>query len=276
MPDRQAQAVDAILRALPKGPEWEYRKVTLEKAATELNPGERSDVSWISTEAPDRAKEVVLAKGMNDAQFALNPIVTVAHSYWSQPAGKSLWRKRVKDGDRVGIKAKTRYPDKPEDWPENEHGEKSPWLPDRVFKLVQSGALNGKSIGFLPLKGHTPDDREYQRNGWKHDQVRYVYDEWLLLEYAVCYMPCNGEALVEEVSKGDVPDTLLQALGVDPATVRKGPMIPPPAPAPKTIVPFTTLREVEKAVQSAIDRIDLKELARKATEEAYQRARGRV
>jgi len=67
------------------------------KAATEINPGERSDVSWISTESPDRTREVVVAKGMNDAQFQGNPIVTLGHAYYLPPVGKSLWRKRVKD-----------------------------------------------------------------------------------------------------------------------------------------------------------------------------------
>ncbi len=41
-------------------------------APTEWNPGERSDVSWISTETPDRYDHVVFAKGMNDSRFALN------------------------------------------------------------------------------------------------------------------------------------------------------------------------------------------------------------
>ena len=99
-----------LLKTLPKTKDYEYRKTLVGRPPTELNPGERSDVSWISTESMDRMGEVVLAKGMNDAQFQQNPLVTLGHAYWMPPVGKSLWRKRVKDGDLAGIKAKTQYP----------------------------------------------------------------------------------------------------------------------------------------------------------------------
>src|SRR5207253_1271943 len=107
--DRQAHALEGILKAMPRGEEYRYRKAVIEKAPAEVLAGERSDVSWISTEDPDRTGEVVLARGMNDAQFALNPIVTMNHCYQLPPVGKSLWRKRVKDGPRAGVKAKTIY-----------------------------------------------------------------------------------------------------------------------------------------------------------------------
>src|ERR1043165_9842614 len=110
MTDKQARNLDTLLKALPKAREFEYRKTVFLKSPTELNPGERSDVSWISTETPDRYKDVVLAKGMDDSQFALNPIVTLNHDYYSPPVGRSLWRKFVKDGPTRGIKAKTQYP----------------------------------------------------------------------------------------------------------------------------------------------------------------------
>ena len=77
MTDKAARAVETILRKLPSSKEYAYRKAMLPQAATELNPGERSDVSWISTQAVDRFNEVVLAGGMDDSQFAQNPIVTL-------------------------------------------------------------------------------------------------------------------------------------------------------------------------------------------------------
>src|SRR5437764_1128447 len=108
--DRQAIALDAILKQLPKDDAFAYRKAVTTRGASEVLPGERSDVSWISTEEPDRVKEVVFARGMNDSQFKLNPIVTMQHAYWLPPVGKSLWRKVCKDGQSVGVKAKTLYP----------------------------------------------------------------------------------------------------------------------------------------------------------------------
>src|SRR5207302_6791943 len=101
----------------PREPAYTYRRLALDKATTELMPGERSDVSWITTEDVDHDREVVLARGLNDAQFALNPIVTLNHAYNLPPVGRSLWRKRVKDGERHGVKAKTVYPPRPASWP---------------------------------------------------------------------------------------------------------------------------------------------------------------
>src|SRR5271165_3776370 len=95
MQDRQAQALDAILKALPREPQFSYRKSIITKSPTET--GERTDVSWITTEEPDRTGDVVIAKGMNQAQYNLNPIVTLEHNYLIPPVGKSLWRKATRD-----------------------------------------------------------------------------------------------------------------------------------------------------------------------------------
>ena len=189
MLDKQARALDELLKKLPPGEEHRYRHFVTAKAPTELNPGERSDVSWISTESVDRTGEVVLARGMDDSQFQSNPLVTLGHSYTLPPVGRSLWRCRVKDGERVGIKAKTQYPPRPEAWPAGET-----WAPDQILALIQSGLLNGKSIGFLPTKVHIPEKAEVQKNAWP-DQISLVIDEWLLLEYACVFLPANQDAL---------------------------------------------------------------------------------
>ena len=63
-----------------------------------------------------------------------------------------------------------------------------------------SGLLNGKSIGFLPLKVHTPTDQEIDKNQWSKPPS-LIIDEWVLLEYACCYLPCQQNAVVESVSK---------------------------------------------------------------------------
>ncbi len=87
--DQQAQALDAVPQSLPHDDAYRYREAVVAKAPTELMPGERSDVSWISTEDPDRDLEGV-AKGMDDSHFKLNPIVTMQHAYWLPSVGKSL------------------------------------------------------------------------------------------------------------------------------------------------------------------------------------------
>ncbi len=257
--DRAARALDTLLRALPHTKDYEYRKAVSGRAPTELNPGERSDVSWISTESVDRMNEVVVARGMNDSQFQGNPLVTLGHAYWMPPVGKSLWRRRVKDGSQVGIKAKTQYPPRPEAWPTDEA-----WVPDKVLALVQAGLLQGKSIGFLPTKVHIPDEKEARRNGWD-EQVALVIDEWLLLEYACVFLPANQDALVEAVSKGAMPPTFLAACGFANSS----------QPNPLSL-PFTPWEEVEKAIEREIAAVDFAALTRSIIQESYDRARGRV
>jgi hypothetical protein len=252
MLDRQAFALDAILKALPKDDAFAYRKSLIAKKPSEVLPGERSDVSWITTEDPDRTKEVVLARGLNDSQFRLNPIVTLQHQYHLPPVARSLWRKVVRDGDRRGVKAKSQYPTKPADW-------QGTWPADVAFSLVQADLLRGKSIGFLPTKVHAPKDRERDQPGWA--DVSLVIDEWILLEYACTFLPAQQNAVVEAVSKSllTIPDDFLASLGLDN---------PPMA--------FTPFEEIERAIQRTIDSWDVEGLARRAVAEHLDRARGRV
>ena len=262
--DRQAFALEAILKALPKDDAFRYRKAVVEKALTELAPGERSDVSWISTEDPDRVGDVVLARGMNDAQFKHNPIVTLNHAYGVPPVGKSLWRKCVKDGDLRGIKAKTQYPARPADW-----GDGKEWPADIAFSLVHADLLRGKSIGFLPTRVHMPDDKEVEKHNWKG--VACVIDEWILLEYACVFLPAQQNAVVESVSKGmHLPEDFQKALGIQVKAL--------PAPRPPVFddIPFTCLSTVERAIQASLNRIDPIALADRAAQDHLDRLRGRV
>ena len=281
--DKQAFALEAILRDLPKDDAFTYRKALVDQAPTEVSPGERSDVSWISTEHPDRMSEVVIARGMDDSQFRLNPLVTLNHAYWAPPAGKSLWRKVVKDGDRRGIKAKTVYPARPANWTEET------WVPDLAFALVQADLLRGKSIGFLPTKVHVPDAKEMTRNGWKN--VALVIDEWILLEYACVYLPAQQNAVVEAVSKTlpSIPEAICKALGmVFP------PSQPEPWPEPQpdlstetglglgqglglgeeaTII---TVDEIANRLRVHLDSIDLESFASNLVQTRLDQWRGRV
>jgi hypothetical protein len=272
MSDRAARTVDTLLKSLPHTPEYEYRHLVITKAPTEVNPGERSDVSWISTESPDRTREVVIARGMNDSQFSANPIVTLGHAYFMPPVGRSSWRKRVKDGDRVGIKAKTLYPVRPESWPAGEV-----WPSDQVFALIQAGLLQGKSIGFLPVKVHIPDNREAQKNNWG-DNVGLVIDEWLLLEYACVFLPCNQDALVESVTKGglELSEPIRQALGLNPQLFASPAPVPGAASSLEQKIAFTSLDEIRRAVLDRVAAIDFTGLAEKTIKETWYKATGRV
>jgi hypothetical protein len=263
--DKQAFALDAILKALPSDDAFRYRKLTVARGPTEILAGERSDVSWISTEDPDRTGDVVLARGMNDSQFRQNPIVTLNHCYWAPPVGKSLWRKFATDGAIRGIKAKTQYPGRPGDWAEGKD-----WPADVAFSLVQADLLRGKSIGFLPVKVHMPDTKELQANQW--DKVSLVIDEWILLEYACVFLPAQQNAVVESVSKAmpPIPEEIQKALGISVAP------IPDSESQAAGQIPFTTLATIEDAVRQRMAEIDPNGIAAQIIQARLDLMRGRV
>jgi hypothetical protein len=198
---------------------------------------------------------------MNDSHFKLNPIVTNNHACWCAPVGKSLWRKRAKDGPLVGIKAKTLYPKRPESWTGED------WMPDTVLALIQAGLMQGKSVGFIRLKSHAPSSHEIAADP-AMAKVSRVIDEWLLIEYAVTFLPMNQAALVEAVSKSGIAPERLQTLGIE---------LPRPEPAPTSpVVPFTPESELYQAISRRIAAFDFEALAQRAISQGIDRSRGRV
>lgn len=248
MKDAQAKALEQRLRELPRDDVHTLRRCSFERGVSELQPGERADVSWITEESPDRLGDIVLASGMDDSHYQLNPIVTLNHAYDQPPVGRSLWRRKARDGALHGVKAKTHYPARPQGWT------LSDWPPDLAFELVKAGLLRGKSIGFIPLKLHTPTAEEIQKNPTLAS-VRYLIEEWLLAEYACCYLPMQPNAVVETVSKS-VPPAWIDLLGL------------PKAPS----VPFTGL----DSVQAAAKRLLTPEQLDAACARAWRKARGRI
>jgi hypothetical protein len=70
--------------------------------------------------------------------------------------GRSLGRKKIKDGARRGVKAKTIHPTKPDDWTDA-------WAPDSAWGLVKASLMVGKSIAFLTVKSRAPTEEEIKR-----------------------------------------------------------------------------------------------------------------
>ncbi len=208
-----------------------------------------------------REGEVVLARGMNDSHFKLNPIVTLNHQYYLPPVAKSLWRKKVKDGDMVGIKAKTQYPEKPKDWPDKK------WEPDCIFGMVKSGLLIGKSVGFLRLKSHAPTPEEIKKNP-ELANCRRIIDEWMLLEYACCWLPMNQEAIVEQVSKSAVkiPKSVCELLHIDPAEFERS----------RPAISFMGEGEIHRAIERQMQGLDVEAVVRQAIRDSLDRLTGRV
>src|SRR5262245_45533362 len=251
MKDKQAKALEARLKDLPKDDAFALRRCAFERGITEVAAEGRCDVSWITEESPDRAGDIVLARGMDDSHFQLNPIVTFNHLYDRPPVGRSLWRRRVKEGTLVGIKAKTHYPPRPGNWTGD-------WPPDFAFELIKAGLLRGKSIGFFPLKLRTPTAEQVEQYP-ELKNVRYVIEEWLLAEYACCVLPTQPHAVVEQICKSS------------PVA-----QCSPLAPRVDGGVPCITLAEIEKAVPEYLGAAPLESWVETSLQRAWQRMSGRV
>src|SRR5581483_10079733 len=87
MKDKQAKSLECRLKNLPKEDAYAFRRLSITRGMTELLSEGRCDVSWITEQTPDRTGDVVLAAGMDDSHFQLNPIVTLNHCYTLPPVG---------------------------------------------------------------------------------------------------------------------------------------------------------------------------------------------
>ena len=89
MPEETARRIENLSRGLPR--DFTYRRRSAPAAELELNAGERTDVSTITTDALDRDRECVLPGGGDWSAY--NRVVPFAHDYRQLPAGSCWWIK---------------------------------------------------------------------------------------------------------------------------------------------------------------------------------------
>ncbi|MCL5431675.1 MAG: hypothetical protein M1484_01090 [Patescibacteria group bacterium] len=143
----------------------------------------RTLVAKISTQDPDRSKDVMVQDGVMLDNYLKNPVVMYAHDYRDLPIAKCADIK-VADG---GILATVQFPD------EGIY-EKA----DVVYQLYKEGFMNAWSIGYLGL-----DVEPIPDGGLK-------YNKWELYEFSAVPIPDNPDALTVMRSKGINVDILLQ------------------------------------------------------------------
>ncbi len=202
MTEATARAIEAKMKIAPKGDEFAYRRVSKSATDFQCDPGSRTDVSTITTEAVDRDREVVLAQGIDLTDY--NGAVMFAHDYKQPPVGRNLWIK----GKGTGLIAKTQYAARPKEWSGDG------WLPDALLSLMQGDppTCTGKSIGFIPLGYRSPTAQELDMRPEMKGAM--VIDKCSLMEYSVTGIPANQEAEMLMVAKGlplDVQAILLAA-----------------------------------------------------------------
>lgn len=175
------------------------RKI-FEPVESHFTPGERSMVAWISTDCVDHERDVVVASGIDFKTFFLgktpeegNPCVLAFHDFGRWPLGKCEWVKIKQGREFNGLYAKTIFDEDPDS--------------EAVWKKIKSRSLRGISIGFRPPDDLKPGEwgpptREEisKRPDWKG--ASRVIRRCVLLEYSVCSLPMNPQALVMAVNKG--------------------------------------------------------------------------
>ncbi len=175
----------------------QFREFVVEKQKAEED---NSAIAWISTDAIDRDKEVMLPKGVNTENFLKNPVVLWAHDYSGTPVGKTQW---IKQG-RKYIKAKW-------EWADTEKAQE-------IKQLWEGGFLNAVSVGFIVSKSHEPTPDDIKKNpDWA--EVRLVIDEWELLEFSIVPVPANPAALVAAVKELNISEATQKELGIENTTV---------------------------------------------------------
>ena len=157
---------------------------------------ERSTTELISTGTVDRDKEVLLPKGADITYYKDNPQVLWAHNYNQPPIGRAAWIKKTPEG----LLAKTIYAETP--------------FAEEIYGLVKGGFLPARSVGFIVLDGHEPEEKDIKKHPeWA--EARFIIDKWELLEYSVVPVGSNRQALEQAMVKGlNISKPLREQLGI--------------------------------------------------------------
>ena len=156
-------------------------------------------VATITTDSVDRDGEVVVPSGMHSRDYERNPVLLYEHDP-KQPIGKMLKMVRKERSIEAEFALAPR--------PASHEGE---WFPDTVASLMEFGALNTMSIGFMGTEARPASKADMEKYG---ASCRRVYGKWKLLEVSVVSIPANQDAIVTAVRKGLVSADAAKGFGV--------------------------------------------------------------
>lgn len=138
--------------------------------------GSRCITFTITTQAPDRERDVVHSDGVVLDNYLKNPVVLFAHDYRSLPVARCISLERSEG--KISATAEFATADL------------NP-MAEQVFRMIKGGFLNACSIGFKPMEWNYDDERR---------GVNFLTSE--LLEYSVVPVPAHPQALVEARAAG--------------------------------------------------------------------------
>ncbi|HSR78750.1 MAG TPA: hypothetical protein VLN57_19400 [Xanthobacteraceae bacterium] len=142
----------------------------------------------LSTGTIDRDLDMIDPAGWRLDHFQKNPVVLWAHQATLLPVGKA-----VATGNTGG-----RLTSAVQFLPSEGYGAASEFA-DSVYKLARDGYLAATSVGFRPLRWDFTADKDRGGDDWFPG---IDYHEQELVEFSICTVPSNPEALLEPVPSG--------------------------------------------------------------------------
>jgi HK97 family phage prohead protease len=127
----------------------------------------------------DRAGDTINPEGWDLMAYRRNPVVLWAHDALAPPIGRTSGL----FADHRGLFGDVEFA-APEVYD----------FADVVFRLVRAGYLKAGSVGFLPI------DWTFAKDEGREFGIDFVRQE--LLEFSICPVPANSNALVEAATKG--------------------------------------------------------------------------
>jgi phage head maturation protease len=143
-----------------------------------------------SDDTVDRAGDVVMPSGWMFADFAKNPVVTQFHESNSWPLGQAVALGVVDNA--LLIDAEFDPPDVDEE-------------SDRVFRKIKYGSIRAGSVAFVPVRGsivtRSTETPEAAAMFVKYPTAQRIYTKNELLEWTICPIPCNPNAVRMSLKK---------------------------------------------------------------------------
>lgn len=154
--------------------------------------GEHTATFILTTETTDRDGETVDPSGGDFKDYEKNPVVAFNHNTDDFPIGRTvkLWNEEVGEGTgypQAGGKKRPALLGKVQFSKANPKG-------DLAYQMVKEGTLTGCSISFLPQ-----GNPEKNANGGNH------YPKWKLLEWSVCPVGSNPDAIKLKKKEQQIP-----------------------------------------------------------------------
>lgn len=134
-----------------------------------------------SDESVDYDSEVIKQDGWDFSRWIQNPICQAVHDLSAWPLGK---------GVAIGVVDKRLLIDIEFDPPEVDE------RADLVFRKIKHGTIKAGSVGFIPMAWKSKGDHGADELFKMHEGARRIFTRQKLLEWTICPLGANPNALV--------------------------------------------------------------------------------